>query len=241
MADVEAGAGLGGEEHVAGDDRLLGDGGPAGEPELGGDRPLVQLGAAGEAGLLRVLGDHAVHDPRVLERAAHEQRIGDARAVVAEDAHRGARPGHRDELRELAALPALRDGADGPDLDVAGGTAERGDLLDDAGRVGHRVGVRHGVHDRVAAGGRGAGAGQHGLRALPARFAQMGVQVDEAGQRDQAVGVDHPVGGLGGQPPVLDDPAVPDAQVGAAAVGGPLRTADQQVGHAAPLAPASTS
>ena len=36
----------------------------------------------------------------------------------------------------------------------------------------------------------GAGAGEHGLALLEARLAKVGVQVDEAGQREQAVGVD---------------------------------------------------
>ena len=52
------------------------------------DGALVHLGALGEARLLRVLRDHAVEGLHVLERAAHEQGVVHALAVVGEDAHR---------------------------------------------------------------------------------------------------------------------------------------------------------
>ncbi|GAA3116509.1 hypothetical protein GCM10017600_41640 [Streptosporangium carneum] len=68
--------------------------------------------------------------------------------------------------------------------------AEPPDLLDDAGGVGDRVGVGHGVHRGVAAEGGGAGAGLDGLRVLPAGLAEVGVQVDQARQSDEAPGVD---------------------------------------------------
>ena len=58
--------------------------------------------------VLRVLGDDAVERLHVLECAAHEQRVGDAEAVVGEDAHVRARRGHRAELGELLALQARR-------------------------------------------------------------------------------------------------------------------------------------
>ena len=65
-------------------------------------------------------------------------------------------------------------------------------LLDHAGGVGDRVGVGHRVDRGVAAERRGPRAGLDRLGVLPARLAQVGVQVDQAGQGDQAVGVDAP-------------------------------------------------
>ena len=53
-------------------------------PEHGGERALVHLRALGEPRLLRVLGDDAVERLDVLQRAAHEQRVVHARAVVGE-------------------------------------------------------------------------------------------------------------------------------------------------------------
>ena len=106
VADVQAAADVLGEQHVAGDDRLLGDGRPAGQAELARERALVHLRALGESRLLRVLGDDAVERLDVLECAAHEQRVGDAEAVVGEDAHVRARAGHGAELGELLALQA---------------------------------------------------------------------------------------------------------------------------------------
>ena len=67
-----------GEQHVARDDRLLGDRGPPGEAELGADDALVHLSALGEPRLLGVLGDDAAERAHVLERAAHEQRVVNA-------------------------------------------------------------------------------------------------------------------------------------------------------------------
>ena len=103
---------------------------------------------------------------------------------------RGGGVGHRAELGELLALQADGDGADRLHVAVAGLPAEPPDLLDHAGGVGDREGVGHGVHGGEAADGGRAGAGQHGLGVLAAGLAQVGVQVDQAGQQDLAVGLD---------------------------------------------------
>ncbi|CAA9276224.1 MAG: hypothetical protein AVDCRST_MAG52-3535, partial [uncultured Blastococcus sp.] len=54
---MQAGTDVPGQQHVAGDDRLLRGGRPAGQPEPGRADALVHLGADGEPGLLGVLGD----------------------------------------------------------------------------------------------------------------------------------------------------------------------------------------
>src|SRR5699024_10302795 len=132
VADVDAGADMFGEEHVAGDDRLLCDRGPAGEAEFGGDDALVHHGALGQARLLGVLGDDAVEGLDVLQGAAHEHRVVYADAVVGEDPYGGVGVGHRAELGQLLTRQADRHGADGPDLAPAGLDAAAPDLLDDA-------------------------------------------------------------------------------------------------------------
>src|SRR5699024_10763136 len=43
VAHVQSGPDVLGQQHVAGDDRLLGDGRPAGQAQLGGDHALVHL------------------------------------------------------------------------------------------------------------------------------------------------------------------------------------------------------
>lgn len=133
MADVHARADVGGEQHVPGDDRLLGDGGPAAETEFGGDDALVHLGALGEPGLLGVLGDDAVERLHVLQGAAHDHRVVDALAVVGEDPDVRRRFVHRAQFGEVLALQADGDGADGLHVAVAGLLAEPPDLLDHAG------------------------------------------------------------------------------------------------------------
>ena len=64
-------------------------------------------------------------------------------------------------------------------------------LAHDGGTVDGRLGVRHGHDRRVAAEGGGPAAGLDRLGLLPARLAQVGVQVDEAGRHDAAAGVEH--------------------------------------------------
>ncbi len=178
------------EEHVARDDRLLGDRGPARQAELRRHDALVHLGALGEARLLRVLGDDAVERLDVLEGAAHEDRVVDALPVVREHPHAGRGVGHRAELGELLAREPDGDGAHGVHVDPARVAPETPHLLDDARGVRDRGRVRHRVHGREAARRRGAGAGRDRLGVLAPRLAQVGVQVDQPGQGDEARRVD---------------------------------------------------
>ena len=90
----------------------------------------------------------------------------------------------------MLAFQALGDGTDGTHLDPVGLLAQPKHLVDDGRGVlrGRRVG--HRMHGRVAADGSRARAGEDGLGVLPARLAQVGVNVDEAGQSDEAFCVD---------------------------------------------------
>ncbi len=103
---------------------------------------------------------------------------------------------HGAQFGELLALQADGDRADGLHVAVAGLPAEPPDLLDHAGGVGDGEGVGHGVHGGEAADGRRPGAGEDGLGVLAAGLAQMGVEVDQAGQQDPPLGLDH--GGVAG-------------------------------------------
>ena len=176
---------MGGEQAVAGDDRLLGDGGPAGQTEAARELALVHLGVLGEPRLLGVLGDHAVERLDVLQRAPHQQRVADALAVVGEHPHARGRVGHRAELGDPLAGQPDGDGADREHVGVARLAPQPPDLLDHAGGVGDRLGVGHRVHGGEAAQRGGVGAGLDGLGVLAAGLAQVGVQVDQAGQGDQ--------------------------------------------------------
>ena len=196
VADVEAGADVGGQQAVAGDHCLLGHRRPAGQPEPARELALVHLGALGQPRLLGVLGDDAVERLDVLQRTAHQHRVVHALAVVGEHPHPSGRVGHRAELGELVAGQADGDGADGVDVAVAGLAAQAPDLLDHPGGVGDRVGVGHRVHGGEATHRGGLGAGEHCLGVLATGLAQVGVQVDQAGERDQAGGVDDLAVGL---------------------------------------------
>ena len=170
------------------------------QPEPAGELALVHLGVLGEPRLLRVLGDDPVERLDVLQRPAHQHRVGDALAVVGEDPHPGGRVGHRTELGELLAGQADGDGTDREDVAVTGLAAEPPDLLHDAGGVGDRVGVGHRVHGGEPAERRGLGAGVDGLGVLAPRLTQVGVQVDQPGQQDRAAAVDD-LGALGRRAP----------------------------------------
>ena len=190
VADVQPRAGLAGQRAVPRDDGLLRGGRPALQPQPGRDGALVGLCAVGEPVVLGVLGDDDVERRGVLQRAAHDQRVVDALPVVAEHPHLRAARGHRAELGELRALQPDGDRADRDDVHQGGVAPEPPHLLDHPGGVGDRVGVGHRVHGGEAAERRGARAGRDGLGVLPARLAQVRVQVDQARQRDQPGGVD---------------------------------------------------
>ena len=160
-------------------------------PSRPGRHPLVHLRALGQPRFLGVLRDDAVEGLDVLQRPAHEHRVGHAAPVVGEDPHPGRGVGHRAKLGEPGPGQAHGDRADRLHVAVAGLPAEPPDLLGDPGGVGDRVGVRHRVHRGEAAERGGHGAGLDRLGVLTAGLAQVGVQVDQTGQGDQAGGVQH--------------------------------------------------
>ena len=227
-----------GEQDVAGDDCFLRHRGPAGQAEDAGQLALVHLGALGEPRLLRVLGNDAVEGLDVLQRPAHQHRVGDAHAVVGEHPHRRSRVGHRAELGQPFTAQPYRHGTNGPYVAVAGLSTEPPDLLDDAGGVGDGIGIGHCVDGRESAKRRGGGSGRDRLGVLPTGLAQVSVQVDEAGEDDQAVSVD-PLGAQSSQPAHIGDAAVPQVQIGCRPVG-QRGSDDEVVGHRAPPSPESS-
>src|ERR1039457_1730641 len=70
---------------------------------------------------------------------------------------------------------------------VAGVAPGQPYLLDDPGGVGDRIGVGHGVNRCVAAEGSRQRAGLDRFGVLATRLAQVGMQIDEAGERHQSI------------------------------------------------------
>ena len=138
VTDVQPGPGVLGEQHVPGDDRLLGDRGPAGEPELPADGPFVHLGTLGQPGFLRMLRDDSTERRRVLERSPHEEGVVNALPVVGEDPHGGATLRHSADLSKASSLEADRHRSDRSHRDVTGTLAERHHLFDHPCGVCHR-------------------------------------------------------------------------------------------------------
>ena len=193
VADVQPGADVPGEQHVAGDDRLLGDGGPAGQPEPAGDRrprsSARPRSAAAPAACWAMTPSNALTYSSARRISAG---VGDAVPSSENTRTRAAESAIAPSSASCSPASPTVTAPTGRTSHAAGLAAEPPDLLDDAGGVGDRVGVRHRVHGGVAAERGGAGAGLDGLGVLAAGLAQVGVQVDQAGQRDQAAGVDRP-------------------------------------------------
>ena len=78
-----------GKQDVTSDHGLLGNTGPAPQPQPSGELTLVHLCTVGQPRLLRVLGDDSVEGLDVFQRPAHEQRIGHAPTVVGKYPHPG--------------------------------------------------------------------------------------------------------------------------------------------------------
>jgi hypothetical protein len=229
---VQARADVGGQQAVASDHGLLGDRRPSGEAEPTGQLALVHLGTLREPRLLRVLGNDAVERLDVLQRSTHQHRVAHAMPVVGEDPHprRGVR--HRAELGQLLAGQTDGDRTHRVDVAVAALAAEAPHLLDDAGRVGDRIGVGHRMDRRVTTHRSRLGAGQHGFGVLAPGLAEVGVEVHQARQGDQPRRIDHLVAARPLVPvAVQGDAAVLDQDVGrvAAEEGG---VPDQVAGHA---------
>ena len=180
------------EQAVTRDDRLFRHGGPAGQAETRGHLALVELRTLGEPRLLRMLGDHPVEGLDVLKGPAHQQWVGHAPAVVGEHADPRDRIRHRAELGQPDAGQPGRDRTHRLDIAVPRGPAETPDLFDYPGGIGDGIGIGHGVHGGVAAEGGRRGPGLNRFRILTTRLTQVRMQVDEAGQGDEAVGIEHP-------------------------------------------------
>ena len=97
---------------------------------------------------------------------------------------------------------------------MTGLSAEPPHLLDDTGGVGHWFGIGHCVHRGEPAERGGAGAGLDGLGVLATGLPQVGVQVDESGQRDQARRIEHARAARRQAGTDVLDPSVADQQVG---------------------------
>ena len=85
VAEVNVRPNVGRKQDVPSDDRLLGHARPPAQAQPARELALVHLRTVGQPRLLRVLGDDSVEGLHVLERPAHEHRVGHAAPVVGED------------------------------------------------------------------------------------------------------------------------------------------------------------
>jgi hypothetical protein len=229
------------QHHVASNDDLLGDTGPPGQAEATGHLALVAAGlVVGQLGVLCVLGHHATERPDVLQGPTHHPGVGNTPSVIGEDTHPCPRTSHQAELGQLFAGNSLGDSADRLYVDQSGQPAQVQDALGGLRGVGDRSRVGHGQDRGEPTDRRSGRAACDGLGILATGLTQVCVQVNQARQRDQTVGVDGLVDGpqAGGiETADLGDDTVADQQV--------LTSSAEQVGtldkeaHATVPSPAS--
>jgi hypothetical protein len=175
-----------------------------------------------------VLRDNAVERTYVLQGTPHQSGVRHTAAVVGEDPDTGRGTGHQPELRQLRTLQALAHRTDRHNLNKTIPSAKFGYVFGGLRRIRDRCGVRHGQDRRVATPGGGGRAARHRFGVLAARLAEMGVQVDQAWQGDQTVGIES-LGVRSGCRRVGQD-TIPHQQVASAAAE-LVGARDQDVGH----------
>ena len=183
---MDAGAGEPGQGDVADDHQLLGLGRLAGDAEPARPLALVHVAAAAERVVLAVLGERR---PAAGARAySIARRISRLSCTPVPSSVKSRTPsvGHLGHRRQLLAGPADGDGARRVRRRTAPWPRARAPRGRPPALVDGRRGVGHG-DDRGEAAERGApAAGLDRLGLLPARLAQVGVQVDQAGRDDAA-------------------------------------------------------
>ena len=177
------------EVEVARDHQALAERRPAGEPELGSDRPGMRVAAEGQRRLLAMHGDHATGHGVVLKCAPHHAGGSDRTAVVGEAG--GAGVSQCAHLRELRPSLALRDRGHEADRDVRLRRRACAQAAEHIGVVDDGIGVRNREDRAVTAGGGCGSAAFDRLLVLTARCAQVNVRIDESRCKHVARTIDH--------------------------------------------------
>ena len=229
VADVQPRADVLGEHHVAGDDRLLGDRGPAGQAEPAGDLALVSAAAPiGQPRILRRAGRSRRRRPSRTPARGASAGVVHAAAVVAEHPHRGRGAGHARRVsascspaRPTVTAPTGRTSTRPASLAEPPAPARRRSAVSATGSV---LAIACTAVKPPSA----AAAEPVAMVSASSRpgLAQVGVQVDEAGQQHQPVGVDDL--GVGRRPSSLPIAAIAPSSI-RTSVGSPPSGAARRV------------
>ena len=187
MGDVDPSARPLGQHEVPGDDGFFRDGGYALQAQPGGVASLVHVSAGSERRVFAVHENGQVEHSAVFEGPAQDGRIPDGPAGIGQ--RHGAGLGQFAGFCQAFAPASGGDRGDGMDprrracrplpYEFHGGR-----VVDD------RLGVRHACYGRDAARGSRERAAFQSLPVLESGFAEMGVQIDQARQDEQAVRID---------------------------------------------------
>ena len=196
MAHVEARTDVLCQQNVAGNDRLFSDGRPTGQTEFTRQWRFIHLRTVSQVRILRVLRNDATEGLHIFEGTTHENRIRHALAIIRKDAHLRAGMCHRTHRRQVLASEALSHGTDRANINPSQVVTDLPHLIDNRCAIGNRGRVRHRVNGCVATHRRSARAGFDRFGVFTPGFPQVRVHIDEAGKRDQTVGINMP--GIGG-------------------------------------------
>ena len=176
------------EQNVARDDRFLARRGPAGQTEQGAPVAFVHDAVADEIVVLAVIEHRQADHARVLDRATHQFVILHAVTVVGDRDHAGL--GERTDRRQFFAGEILRNRAGRQNVNARHLRRPVLDPGDRARAVGDRRSVWHADDGRESARRRRARARLDRLLPTKTRFAEVDVDVDQAGTDDQTGRVD---------------------------------------------------
>ena len=210
MGDVQVCARHLREDHVAGHHRLLRSRRNSAHAQKRGVKPLVHHPAVAQIRIFFVRDHRNAQHRRVFQRPSHELRVPDRFSVVADpDASGGTKIGN---LRQLFPFQSSAHRPDGIHATRAVPRRLGNDHLGHGALVVRRNRVGHRANCRVAAGDGGARSGGDRLLVLLPRFAEMRMQIDEAGNDHQSGGIDD-FAGRAQLFPGVGDHAVFDEQI----------------------------
>ena len=180
-----------------------------------------------------MLGDHPAASCQIVHGLAQQRGVGDGVAVVREDPHPGIP--QLIEMGELLSLSPHRDRSCGDHVYLPDALSPIGHEAGEMAGIGGRIGIGHGDHGGIAAGGRSSRSRSNVLFPFLARLAQVGVQVDESWSDPGAVALDQRCGVEARSD--LDDHALGDANVSVdhAVLGQDAPTGENQLTHRAHL------
>ena len=177
-----------GQEDVAGDGNVFGNGRTAFDAQFIGNDAFVHVAAFDEALFFAVVDDDFMEHAGIFHGFTHEIAVFYVAAVIGESSD--AFFGHGTHRCQFLALEAFGNGADDFDFDFGFPFDLILHAVDDDSRINDRFGIRHGRYTGNTTGSSGFRPRFNRFLAGLAGLAEMDVHVDEARSYDEARGIE---------------------------------------------------